>query len=74
MAKVAKMVEIFSAVTDYPAIIVSVIVGATILVIVYISNLFKSDKEDDVQSKTDLLFSFYRLEFQSQHRVTNLIC
>lgn len=49
------MVEIFSAVTDYPAIIVSVIVGATILVIVYISNLFKSDKEDDVQSKADIV-------------------
>ncbi|XP_075220403.1 transducin beta-like protein 2 isoform X4 [Lycorma delicatula] len=40
------MVEPGSEVTEFPALVVTLIVGATILVIVYISSLFKSQKED----------------------------
>lgn len=45
------MVEPGSEVMEIPALVVTVIVGATILVIVYISSLFKSQKEDVKKSK-----------------------
>ncbi|XP_054271810.1 RNA exonuclease 1 homolog isoform X1 [Macrosteles quadrilineatus] len=45
------MVEfLVSAITDFPIFIITLILGATVLVIVYISNLFKSQKEEPVKS------------------------
>lgn len=43
--------EFVGAVDDFPTIIVSLLVGITVLVIVYISSLFKSHKEEIVKSK-----------------------
>ncbi|XP_039292811.1 RNA exonuclease 3-like isoform X3 [Nilaparvata lugens] len=41
------MVEPGSEVTEIPALVVTLIVGATIIVIVYISSLFKSQKDEE---------------------------
>lgn len=43
------MVDSDSAVTEIPALVVTIIVGATVLVIVYISSLFKSQREENVK-------------------------
>lgn len=45
------MVDSVSAVTEIPALVVTIIVGATVLVIVYISSLFKTQREENVKSK-----------------------
>ncbi|XP_069703102.1 transducin beta-like protein 2 isoform X3 [Periplaneta americana] len=45
------MADTGSGVTDYPVLVITLIVGATVLVLVYISSLLKSSKgEDDVKS------------------------
>ena len=45
------MADTGSAIADYPVIVITFLVGITVLVLVYISSLLKSSKEDDVKSK-----------------------
>jgi hypothetical protein len=46
------MADTGAGVTDYPVLVVTLIVGATVMVLVYISSLLKSSKaEDDSKSK-----------------------
>lgn len=44
-----------SEVTDFPTIVLSGLVGATLLVIFFLINFFKSQKAEDVQSKSLLI-------------------
>lgn len=64
------MADTGAGVSDYPVVVVTLIVGATVLVLVYISNLLKSSKgEDDSKSKklaiADILRHRHRLLFKS---------
>ncbi|PSN56508.1 hypothetical protein C0J52_08453 [Blattella germanica] len=43
-----------SGVADYPVLVITLIVGATALVIVYISNLLKSSKEENVKNSEEV--------------------
>ncbi|KAJ9582230.1 hypothetical protein L9F63_003440, partial [Diploptera punctata] len=44
------MADTGSGVADYPVIVITFLVGLTVLVLVYISNLLKTSKEDDVKN------------------------
>lgn len=64
------MADTGAGVTDYSVVVVTLIVGATVLVLVYISSLLKSSKEeDDSKSKeisiADILRHRHRLLFKS---------
>lgn len=46
------MADTGSGVTEYPVLVITLIVGATVLVLVYISSLLRSSKgDDDAKSK-----------------------
>lgn len=46
------MADTGSGVSEYPVLVITLIVGATVLVLMYISSLLKSSKgEDDAKSK-----------------------
>lgn len=63
------MADTGAGVADYPVVVVTLIVGATVLVLVYISNLLKSSKGEDSKSKelaiADILRQKHRLLFKS---------
>lgn len=59
------MVDPGSEVTDTPALVVTLIVGATIIVIVYISSLFKSQKDEG--KKKSVVGEPSAKEKQAQH-------
>jgi hypothetical protein len=51
-----------AGVADYPVVVITLIVGATVLVLVYISSLLKSAKgEDDSKSKEIAIAVILRL-------------
>jgi len=45
------MADTGTGVTDYPLLVITLIVGVTVFFLVYISSLLKSSKGEDVKSK-----------------------